>query len=239
MEKVFVEKIQENYLKLTNNNLTSIDIHRIIDNNIRDFYEYEEEEYFLNRNKVFKNIKVENNNLKNKNILFNQAQNAKHYDLGLKLFNQGNNYCFFQVTFHKQDKDVMNLIKNLWIDLNYGINKIKILCDENDEKIRGIYVFFVLMDLGSYDIKYKTEEENKIINENKQYNNELIKLLNEYKIDYLFIDTKGNITKDGQIINEIPLKLNLINEFNKKIESLSDEKYNLENQFKDYFQKKN
>ena len=58
----------------------------------------------------------------------------------------------------------MNLIKNLWIDLNYGINKIKILYDENDEKIRGIYVFFVLMDLGSYDIKYKTEEENKIIN---------------------------------------------------------------------------
>ena len=116
IEKVFAEKMQKNYLKLTNNNLTSIDIHRIIDNNIRDFYDYEEEEYFLNRNKVFMNIKVENNNLKNKNILFNQAQNAKHYDLGLKLFNQGNNYCFFQVTFHKPDKDAMNLIKNLWID---------------------------------------------------------------------------------------------------------------------------
>jgi hypothetical protein len=55
MEKVFAEKMQENYLKLTNNNLTSIDIHRIIDNNIRDFYDYEEEEYFLNRNKVFMN----------------------------------------------------------------------------------------------------------------------------------------------------------------------------------------
>ena len=83
MEKVFAEKMQENYLKLTNNN-----------------------------------------NLKNKNILFNQAQNTKHYDLGLKLFNQGNNYCFFQVTFHKPDKDVINLLNNLWTDLNYGITLI-------------------------------------------------------------------------------------------------------------------
>ena len=33
------------------------------------------------------------------------------------------------------------------------------------------------------------------------------------------------------------MKLNLINDFNEKIESLSDEKYNLEKQFKDYFQK--
>ena len=237
MEKVFAEKMKENYLKITNNKLISIDIRRIIDNNIRDFYRYDEENYFLNSNKVFKKIKDENNNLTNKNILFNQAQNAKHYDLGLKLFNQGNKYCFFQVTFHKPDYDVMDLINNMWIDLNYGINKIKNLCDENEEKIIGIYVFFVLMDLDSYDIKDKTQEENEIINENKKYNEELIKKLNQYKIDHLFLDSKGNITKDSQIIREIPLKLNLINKFNNKIKSLSNDKSNLEDQFTDYFQK--
>ena len=72
------------------------------------------------------NLKYENNNLKNKNILINQTQNAQHYNLGLKIYEQGNKYCFFQVIFHKPNDEVMDLINNLWIDLNYGIIIISI-----------------------------------------------------------------------------------------------------------------
>ena len=125
MEQVFAKKMKENYLEISNNNLVSININRIIDNNIRDYYDYDEEEFFLESNKIFKNIKNENNNLKNKNILFNQAQNAKHYDLGIKIFDRGNKFGFFQVTFRKPNDDVDNLINSLWIDLNYGIKQIQ------------------------------------------------------------------------------------------------------------------
>ena len=236
MEKVFAEKMKENYLEISNNNLVSININRIIDNNIRDYYDYDEEEFFLESNKIFKNIKNENNNLKNKNILFNQAQNAKHYDLGIKIFERGNKFGFFQVTFRKPNDDVDNLINNLWIDLNYGINKIKNLCDEKEEKIKGIYVFFVLMDLSSYDITNKTEKENEIINANKNYNEGLINKLSQYNIDYLYLDSKGNITKDGQIIKEIPFKFNLINEFKNKIRHLRIKKSDLEEQWKNFVQ---
>ena len=237
MEKVFAEKMKENYLKITNNKLISINIHRIIDNNIRDFFRYDEENYILKKNKQFMKIKNENNNLKNENILFNQSQNAKHYDLGIKLLNIGNIYGFFQVTFHKSTEDIMELINNLWIDLNYGINKIKNLCNEENENILGLYIFFVLMDLGSYGIKNKTKEEIRIIEQNKKYNKNIIKILNEYNIDYLFLDNKGNITKDGQIIKKIPFKLNLVSNFKQKINELNFQKEQLEEKYTDYFQK--
>ena len=123
----------------------------------------------------------------------------------------------------------MDLINYLWIDLNYGINKIENLCNEKDEKIKGIYIFFVLMDLESYDIKNKTEEEFEIIYENKQFNEKLIKKLKEYNIDYLFLDSKGNITKDGKAIKEIPLKFNLVKKFTKQIKKLALRKDELEN----------
>ena len=237
MEKVFAEKMEKNYLEITENNLITINIKRIIDNNIRDYYNYDEEKYFLKTNKTFKKIKKENDNLKNKNILFNQAQNAKHYDLGIKLFNKGNKYGFFQVSFHKSNDDIMEIIDNLWIDLNYGINKIINLCGENGEKIEGIYVFFVLMDLGSYHLKNETNEETQIIIENKKYNEGLIKKLRKYNIDYLFLNNKGNIMKDGQIIKEIPFKLNLMDQFKLKIKELSFQKEELEEKYEDYFKK--
>ena len=237
MEKVFAEKMKENYLENKNNDLISINIERIIDNNIRDFYQNDEENIILKKNKIFMKIKNENNNIKNKNILFNQSQNAKHYDLGIKISNNGNDFGFFQVTFHKPNDDIMDLINNLWIDLNYGINKITNLCDEENEEIKGIYVFFVLMDLESYNIKNKTGEEIRIIEENKKYNEKTIKKLNEFRIDYLLLDSKGNITKDGQIIKEIPFKLNLVSQFKQEIKELSIQKEELEEKYINYFQK--
>ena len=57
MEKVFAEKMGKNYLEITENNLITINIKRIIDNNIRDYYNYDEEKYFLKTNKTFKKIK--------------------------------------------------------------------------------------------------------------------------------------------------------------------------------------
>ena len=237
MEKVFAEKMRENYLENKNNNLISINIERIIDNNIRDFYQNDEENIILKKNKIFMKIKNENNNIKNKNILFNQSQNAKHYDLGIKISNNGNDFGFFQVTFHKPNDDIMDLINNLWIDLNYGINKITNLCEEDNEEIKGIYVFFVLMDLESYNIKNKTGEEIRIIEENKKYNEKTIKKLNEFRIDYLLLDSKGNITKDGQIIKEIPFKLNLVSQFKQEIKELSIQKEELEEKYINYFQK--
>ena len=52
---------------------------------------------------------------------------------------------FFKVTFHKTNPQFMELINNLWIDLNYGINKIINLCDENDmilnPLIQKIHIF--------------------------------------------------------------------------------------------------
>ena len=236
MEKVFAEKMHKNYLEILSNDLISINIDRIIDNNIRDYYSYEEVTHILKTNEIFKKRKKENNNITNRNILFNQAQNAKHYDLGLKLFNKGNIYSFFQVTFHKSWDEIMELINNLWIDLNYGINKIKNLCDEKGEIITGIYVFFVLMDLKSYDVKNMTENEKKIIDENSKYNENIINRLTQYNIDYIFLDSKGNITKNGKIINEIPFKINLIGEFKEEIKNLSLQKSKKENEYKKYFQ---
>ena len=235
MEKVFAEKMEKNYLEILNNNLISINIDRIVDNNIRDYYTYEEENNFLNKNKIFNKIKQENKNITFKNILFNQAQNSRHYDLGIKLFNQGNIYGFFQVTFHKSWEDIMELINNLWIDLNYGINKIENLCDEKGEIINGIYVFFVLMDLKSYNILNMTEKEKKIIDENSKYNKKIINKLIQYNIDYVFLDSKGNITKDGKIIKEISFKLNLIGEFSQEIKNLSSQKSKIEKEYKLYF----
>ena len=232
MENVFAENMKQNY-----NNLIPINIHSIEDNNIRDYYEYDEEKNFLQKNKTFMSIKKENSNLKHKNILFNQAQNAKNFGLGIKIFNNGNKYGFFQINFHKPNDDIMDLINNLWIYLNYGINKINFLCDEKNEKIAGIYVFFVLMDLESYSLKNKTNKEFQIIYDNKIYNEKLIKKLKEYNIDYLFLDSQGNITKDGKIIKEIPFKLNLANEFTKKIKELNFQKEELEEKYIDYFQK--
>ena len=92
------------------------------------------------------------------------------------------------------------------------------------------------MDLSSYDITNKTEKENEIINANKNYNEGLINKLSQYNIDYLYLDSKGNITKDGQIIKEIPFKLNLINEFKNKIRHLRIEKSDLEEQWKNFVQ---
>ena len=236
MEKVFAEKMEKNYLEILSNDLISINIDRIIDNNIRDYYSYEEVNNFLKTNKIFNKIKQENNNMTNKNILFNQAQNTKHYDLGIKLFNKGNIYGFFKVTFHKPWEDIMELINNLWIDLNYGINKIKNLCDEKGEIIKGIYVFLVLMDLRSYNIKNMTENEKRIIYENSKYNEYIINKLTQYNIDYVFLDSKGNITKNEKIINKIPFKINLIGEFKEEIKNLSLQKSKIENKYKQYFQ---
>jgi len=232
MEDVFAKKMEQNY-----NNLIPINIYRILDNNIRDYYEYDEEYNFLQRNIRFMSIKKENSNLKYKNILFNQSQNAKHFNIGIKIFNNGNKYGFFQVVFHKSNNDIMDLINNLWIDLNYGINKINILCDEKNEKIEGIYIYFVLMDLESYCLKNITNKEFQIIDDNKIYNENLIKKLKEYNIDYLFLDNQGNIKKDGKIIKEIPFKLNLVNKFTKKIKYLNYQKEELEEKYIDYFQK--
>lgn len=172
----------------------------------------------------------------NKNILFNQAQNAKHYDLGIKLYNKGNIYGFFQVTFHKSWEEIMELINNLWIDLNYGINKIKNLCDEKGEIIQGIYVFFVLMDLKSYNVLNMTEMEKKIIDENSKYNEKIINKLTQYNIDYVFLNSKGNITKDGKIIKQISFRLNLIGEFREEINHLSSQKSKIEKEYKLYFE---
>ena len=237
MKKVFAEKMEENYLEITKNNLITINIERIIDNNIRDYYDNDEENYILKKNKTFTKIKNENINLKNKNILFNQCQNANHYDLGIKLFKKGNNFGFFQVTFHKTNPELMELINNLWIDLNYGINKIINLCDENNEKIEGIYVFFVLMDLESYHFQKETKEEKKIKEKNKKDNENLIEKLKEYNIDYLFLDNNGNITKDGLIIKEIPFKLNLVENFKIKIKELNTQKKELEKKYLEDFKK--
>ena len=237
MEKVFAEKMKENYSEITKNNLIAINIERIIDNNIRDYYDCDEENYILKKNKIFTKIKNENNNLKNKNILFNQAQNAKHYDLGIKLFKKGNEYGFFQVSFHKTNSEFMELINNLWIDLNYGINKIINLCDENDEKIEGIYVFFVLMDLESYNLQDETNEEKEIRVKNKEYNKSFIKKLKKYNIDYLFLNNNGNITKDGQTIKEIQFKLNILEDFKTKIKELNNQKKELEEKYLEHFKK--
>ena len=236
MEKVFAEKMEDNYKTNLKDNFISINIKRIIDNKIRDYYRYDEEEYFLKFNEVIKKLK--NNNLKHKNILFNQEQNAKHYDLGLKLIKNGNKYVFCQVTFRKDFNEIMDIINNIWIDLNYGINKIKYLCDEKeDEEIKGIYIFFILMDLQSYNIKDKSEKEKNIIDENKKYNDKLINILNKYDIDYLFLDNNGNITKDGKIIKDIPLKFNLIKKFNKRINELCSKKEELEDKCLENFKK--
>ena len=77
--------------------------------------------------KQLKEIKNKNNNLKQKNIIFNQSQNGKHYDKGLKIYEEGNNYVFFQVTYHKSNDDLKEFLNNLWLDLNFMINKIKYL----------------------------------------------------------------------------------------------------------------
>ena len=163
----------------------------------------------------------------------------KLFDAGqyIYVFDSCNNYGFFKVSFHKSNDDIMEIIDNLWIDLNYGINKIINLCGENGEKIEGIYVFFVLMDLGSYHLKNQTNEETQIIIENKKYNEGLIKKLRKYNIDYLFLNNKGNIMKDGQIIKEIPFKLNLMDQFKLKIKELSFQKEELEEKYEDYFKK--
>ena len=131
----------------------------------------------------------------------------------------------------------MELINNLWIDLNYGINKIINLCDENNEKIEGIYVFFVLMDLESYHFQKETKEEKKIKEKNKKDNENLIEKLKEYNIDYLFLDNNGNITKDGLIIKEIPFKLNLVENFKIKIKELNTQKKELEKKYLEDFKK--
>ena len=61
--------------------------------------------------------------------------------------------------------------------------------------------------------------------------------MNKYNIDYLFLDNKGNITKDGQIIKKIPFKLNLVSNFKQKINELNFQKEQLEEKYTDYFQK--
>jgi len=228
MEKVFSESLNEGYMDLLLSNLETINIGKLLDNKIRSYYDYDEEIQILKENKNFIEIKNKNNNnnLKYKNILFKQIQNAKHYDIGLKLYNNGNEYIFFQVTFHKPNDDIMDLLNNLWIDLNYIINKIQYLCDEKQENINGIYIFFVLMDLGTYNIQNKTNEEMKIINDNLNYNLKLIKKLKNYNIDCLFLDNKGDIIKEGtNIIKKgIPLKYNLANMFFEKIKEMEENK---------------
>ena len=52
--------------KSNKNNLITINIDRIIDNNIRDYYEYDGENNFLKKNKTM--IIIKNNNLKHKRI---------------------------------------------------------------------------------------------------------------------------------------------------------------------------
>ena len=52
--------------KNNKNNLITINIDRIIDNNIRDYYEYDGENNFLKKNKTM--IIIKNNNLKHKRI---------------------------------------------------------------------------------------------------------------------------------------------------------------------------
>ena len=172
-------------------------------------------------------------NITNKNILFKQIQNANHYNLAIKIYNNGNKYIFFQVVYHRPNEELSELLYWLWIDINYMINKITYLCAEEKENINGIYVFFVLMDLDSYDIKNKTKIENEIINNNIKYNANVIKKLNQYNIDCILLDSEGNIKQNKEIIEEIPLKFNLVGKFQMKIRDLKIKKENLEKKIKE------
>lgn len=237
IEKVFVETIEKNYNKILNRNLEIINIEKMLDNQIRDYFNYEEVKYILGKNNKFMEIYRNKNNLKNKNIIFKQVQNAKHYDLGIKLFNKGNNYFFCQISYHKSHDDLINFLNFMYIDLNYMINKLIYFCDEEKESIIGIYIIFILMDLSSYKLENITNIESEIIHENKNNNSALISKLNNYKIDYLMLDSNGNLTQEGKIIESIPFKFNLVNQFNLKIKELRIKKINTEKKYTEIFKK--
>ena len=227
IEKVFAEKIEQNYKKILNNDLKIINIEKLLDNQIRDYFTYKEVQIILKENKRFMEIYNNKDNITNKNIIFNQIQNAKHYDLAIKLYNKGNNYIFAQVSYHKPNEELSELLYWLWIDINYMINKITYLCGEEKENINGIYVFFILMDLKSYNIINKTEIEDEIINKNIKYNANVIKKLKQYNIDCIFLDSEGNLKQNNEIIEEIPLKFNLVGQFQIKINDLKIRKKDL------------
>ena len=228
MEKVFGETLEKNYDTILKHDIKSINIQNLLDNKIRDYFDYEEEIKILKKNKTFQTIRNTYNNLKFHNIIFNQFQNVIHFDKCLRLFNNENNYVFFQVIYHKSIDDLTDILSNLWINLNYMINKIIYLCKEENETINGIYVFFVLMDLESYVGINTTNEQYIIINDNKENNLKCIEKLNKFNIDYLFLNNKGAITKENEIIQEIPLRLNLISQFKIKINEMKNNKITLE-----------
>ena len=237
IEKVFAEKIEQNYKKILNNDLKIINIEKLLDNQIRDYFTYKEVEIILKENKRFMEIYNNKDNITNKNIIFNQIQNAKHYDLAIKLYNKGNNYIFAQVSYHKPNEELSELLYWLWIDINYMINKITYLCGEEKENINGIYVFFILMDLNSYKIINKTEIEDEIINKNIKYNSNVIKKLKQYNIDCILLDSEGNLKQNNEIIEEIPLKFNLVEQFQIKINDLKIKKKDLEKKIKEDIKK--
>ena len=125
----------------------------------------------------------------------------------------------------------------MYIDLNYMINKLIYFCDEEKESIIGIYIIFILMDLSSYKLENITNIESEIIRVNKNNNSALISKLNNYKIDYLMLDSNGNLTQEGKIIESIPFKFNLISQFNLKIKELRIKKINTEKKYTEIFKK--
>lgn len=229
MEKVFMEKIEDFYNKKIKSKMEVINIDRLLDNKIRDYFSYEEEKRILNKNNNFIQIyQKSQNNLKNKNIIFKQVQNAKHYDFGIKIFNKKNHYILGQISYHKSNEDLKEFINSLFIDINYIINKVNYLCNEDTTQIDGIYLYFILMDLESYNIPNLTEKEREIIKQNKYNNLNVIKKLTNFHIDFLYLDSQGNIKQNNKNIEMIPLRFNLLKEFKIKIKELRDNKKDLE-----------
>ena len=234
MENVFIEKIEDIYNKKMKSKLEVININRLLDNKIRDYFSYEEEKRILNKNNNFIQIyQMKQNILKNKNIILKQLQNAKHYDFGIKIFNKKNQYILGQISYHKSNEDFKEFVNSLFIDINYIINKVTYLCNEDTTQINGIYLYFILMDLESYiyNIPNLTEKEMKIIKENKCNNSALIKKLISFNIDFLFLDCQGNIKQNNNTLEIIPLRFNLLNKFKIKIQELQDNKKALERKY--------
>ena len=155
----------------------------------------------------------------------------------MKIYNKGNNFIFFQVSFHKPNEELLELLYWLWIDINYMINKIIYLCKEENEKINGIYIFFVLMDLNSYILDNKSEIENDTIYKNTKNNENIINKLKQYNIDCILLDCKGNIKQNNEIVEKLKLNYNLIGQFKIKIKELKLKKDDLEKKIKEDIKK--
>ena len=114
------------------NDYQEININRLLDNEIFTFYSDKTIKTILNKNKNYQDIKKnyirKNLKLKKKVTIFNQLQNAKHYDIGVLYYNK---LFLFQATINRKESEINEIINQYVIDLHFIIKKIEDLSGKN------------------------------------------------------------------------------------------------------------